>query len=520
MAQQNYLLLSLRIISVALLALLLAELGQIYNPEIYRIIDVFQIIGILRDMISFVFYILLYFIYVGIFTVIRFVVVLLSGTTFYDTAGQNLFYNLIGRWFKFTWVNTEVTSTSPDIDLAILGLKNLWADATQDIYMVGLQILIIVLFYQALRGAITSDPGASVKVILYLNAIIIIPLFIEQIVVILEYFGVSAAILPVWFQEIINHNLLLEGIYLDVADLSIWEYLQTPIFLVAMLEFVYLEFVFQLSYVDKVTRPSIEREQRLTRQIEVMHSEAQKAIARIKAIEEHKRELQMEARTNMSDEERERAKQEKERMSLTSLMSESGAQVGFSYVAELIRKKKEEKKEAKMMNAMRDTRKIANYLDKLFKQDPEARAALTASSAAPRSSRLLLSSIVNTLVRIVLITAMAWACVHPYQFFELIRAPPAILNSVELQTYEGTWSILIPLVLIIPMISYIIKITKHAKLEELLRLEEIRRAGLTEEEYDALLAEREQETVAEKVELARDQDAVAADQAKKAQMQP
>ena len=58
------------------------------------------------------------------------------------------------------------------------------------------------------------------------------------------------------------------------------------------------------------------------------------------------------------------------------------------------------------------------------------------------------------------------------------------------------------------MISYIIKITKHTKLEEMLRLEEIRRAGITEEEYDALQAAREQGATAEDIQMKRDQDAM------------
>ncbi|MHA1519474.1 MAG: hypothetical protein ACTSRK_04760 [Promethearchaeota archaeon] len=509
MAKQNYLLLTLRITSIVLLALLLAELGQIYNPVIYNVINVFSIIGTLRDVFAFLFYIALFGIFIGIYYGIGFVFSLfVPDLSFFMNVSTNIFYNLVGRWFKFTFIDETIASTTPSIEVAIQGLSDLVVDATQDLYMVGLQLLVIIMFYQALRGAMTSDPGASLKVILYLNAIIIIPMFFLQLVVVLEMFGISPLALPVWFQEIVYHDLLYEGIFLDISELSLWEYLQTDIFLVAVLEFIFLEFVFQLSYVDKVTRPSIEREQRLNHQIEVMHTEAVKAIARIKAIEERKREIKMEARANLTEDEREEQKKERERLSLQSLMSESGGQTSFSYVADLIRKKKEEKREAKMMNAMRDTRKIANYLEKLFKQDPRARDSLTASSSAPRASRLVISTIINMLIRIILIIAMAWACVHPYQLFGLIGAPDAILNSVELQIYEGSWSIIIPLVLIIPMISYIIKITKHTKLEEMLRMEEIRRAGITEEEYDALLAAREKGTSLDDVQLTRDQDAL------------
>ncbi len=516
MVERNYLLITLRVCSVALLALLLTELSKIYNPEIYNVWNVLSIIGMLRDIFAFILYIILFYLINGlVFIAVGIATLFGISANFILNFGYNITQNLIGRWFKFTFIDSTIETTSPTVDQAIQGLKDLFEAISSDLYMIGLQILVIAMFFYALRGALTSNPGDSVRVIMYLNAIIAIPLFFLQIVELLSFFGIPIATLPEWFQNIVYHDLLYSGIFEDISQMSLWEFLQTDIFLVAVLEFVYLEFVFQLSYVDQVTRPSIEREERLSHQIEVMHEEAQKAIARIKAIEERKRELKMEERANLTQEERERRKQEQERLSLRSLMSESGEQVGFSYVAELIKKKKAERMEAKVMGAMRDTRKIANYLDKLFKQDPEARSALTASSSAPKSSRLVSSTLINMFVRILMISAMSWAAVHPYQFFALIGAPDSILKSVELQIYEGSWSIILPLVLIIPLISYIIRITKNAKLQEMLRLEAIRRAGLTEEEYEALQAQREGELTEEEVQMARDKD-VLADEAKKA----
>ncbi len=57
-----------------------------------------------------------------------------------------------------------------------------------------------------------------------------------------------------------------------------------------MLSFVYLEIVFQVSYVDEVTAPLIEREARLKSQIRVLKVEADRAIATIKQMEENKKE--------------------------------------------------------------------------------------------------------------------------------------------------------------------------------------------------------------------------------------
>ena len=111
-----------------------------------------------------------------------------------------------------------------------------------------------------------------------------------------------------------------------------------------------------------------------------------------------------------------------------------------------------------------------------------------------------MSTFVSLGSRIFIIILLTWACVHPYAIFTLLFSPDSIVNSVELQTYEGVLSILIPVLLVIPFISTIIKISKHAKLEEILKLEEIRRSGLSEEEVK-LLQENEPRQQLKKLNL-------------------
>ncbi|MHA2018110.1 MAG: hypothetical protein ACTSXY_07535, partial [Promethearchaeota archaeon] len=359
--------------------------------------------------------------------------------------------------------------------------------------------------------SITSSPTDSITTITILNLVIIIPLFFYQLSNVLSIFIQTGNIQ--FLSNILSHDLLQENIFADISEMSFWEFLGSNIFLVALFMFLYLELVFQMAYIDKVTAPSIEREERLTRQIEVMKLESIKAIQRIKAMEEKKREKKLLEQARLTPEEMEIEKERKKRLSLRTMMSEKG-QAGFSFVAELIEKKKLEKEEERMMESMKDTRKVSNYLEKLFMQDPEAKNTLTAKSAAPKASRLIASTFINLGVRIIIVVLLTWICVHPYAIFSLI-APDSIANSVELQTYEGTLSLLIPLLLVIPFISTIIKISKHAKLEEILRLEEIRRSGLTEEELKELQEKRAKAAVDE-TQFARDQDAMA-DQARKAQ---
>ncbi|MHA1900685.1 MAG: hypothetical protein ACTSW5_07315 [Promethearchaeota archaeon] len=514
MARTNWLLPTLRGVSIAFLILLIFMLGTIYDNQIFNIFSVLGLLGQLRDIISFLLYIAIYYIVFGLAMGVGGLFQLAGSAFDYNFFGRlatNLIHNVIGGWFYLPSPDDGSAMIAPTVSEALAGAQFVYLEIRSDLYLVVLQILVAMMFFYALRASITSSPTDSITTITILNLVIIIPLFFYQLSNVLSIFIQTGNIQ--FLSNILSHDLLQENIFADISEMSFWEFLGSNIFLVALFMFLYLELVFQMAYIDKVTAPSIEREERLTRQIEVMKLESIKAIQRIKAMEEKKREKKLLEQARLTPEEMEIEKERKKRLSLRTMMSEKG-QAGFSFVAELIEKKKLEKEEERMMESMKDTRKVSNYLEKLFMQDPEAKNTLTAKSAAPKASRLIASTFINLGVRIIIVVLLTWICVHPYAIFSLI-APDSIANSVELQTYEGTLSILIPLLLVIPFISTIIKISKHAKLEEILRLEEIRRSGLTEEELKELQEKRAKAAVDE-TQFARDQDAMA-DQARKAQ---
>ena len=423
---------------------------------------------------------------------------------------SEIIYNVIGGWFYLPDPVTGQAMIAPTPGEAFVGATAVYQVISADLYLVILQVLVAIMFFYALRASITNNPADSITTVILINLVIIIPLFFNQLTNVLTIFIPTGNI--AFLTNILSHDLLKESIFVDVNALNFWQFLTSNIFVVALFMFLYLEFVFQVSYIDKVTAPSIEREERLTRQIEVMKVESMKAITRIKAVEEKKREKTLLQQASLTAEEVEIEKEKKKRLSLRTMMSEKG-QAGFSFVSELIEKKKLERESERMMEAMKDTRRVSNYLEKLFRQDPEAKNTLTAKTSAPSSTRLIVSTFVSLGSRILIVVLLTWACVHPYTIFSVI-SPPAIANSVELQTYEAVLSILIPFLLVIPFISTIIKISKHAKLEEILKLEEIRRSGLTEEELKALQEKRAKEA-SQETQLGRDQDA-AADQARKA----
>jgi hypothetical protein len=513
MAKSNWLLPTLRGVSILLLVLLIFMLGTIYDNKIFNIFSVFSLLGQIRDILSFLIYIAVYYIIYGLAMGVGSLFALFGSANFnYNFFGNlvnQVVNNVIGGWFYLP-AEDGTAMIAPSVSEALAGATAVFTDIRADLYIVVLQVLVAIMFFYALRASLTNNPADSIKTVTLINFVIIIPLFFNQLTNVISIFIPTGNI--TFLSNILSQELLLDDIFVDITALSFGEFITSNIFLVALFMFLYLEFVFQVSYIDKVTAPSIEREERLSRQIEVMKVESMKAISRIKAVEEKKRENKLLQQARMTQEDMEAEKEKKKRLSLRTMMSEKG-QAGFSFISELIEKKKLEREEERMMDAMRDTRKVSNYLEKLFQQDPEAKNTLTAKTSAPSATRLIVSTFVSLGSRIIIIVLLTWACVHPYFIFNLI-SPDSIANSVELQTYEAVLSVLIPVLLVIPFISTIIKISKHAKLQEILKLEEIRRSGLTEEEL-RLLQEKRAKVATQETQLGRDQDA-AADQARKA----
>ena len=63
---KNYLLTTLRLLSIALVVLLIVQLGTIYDTDVFSFINIFSIIGDLRDVFAYLLYLLLYLIFMHI----------------------------------------------------------------------------------------------------------------------------------------------------------------------------------------------------------------------------------------------------------------------------------------------------------------------------------------------------------------------------------------------------------------------------------------------------------------------
>ena len=131
----------------------------------------------------------------------------------------------------------------------------------------------------------------------------------------------------------------------------------------------------------------------------------------------------------------------------------------------MIEKKKLEEEEKKLVTAASKTRRLGRYIDRLFREDSEARDTLTASSSAPRSRNLLTSTLFNFTYRLGLLLIISFIIIHPHWFLgSILHLPPAISESVAIYSPEIIIILLGPIMLLFPVISKLISFIKHRNL--------------------------------------------------------
>ena len=285
----RWLLITLRILSIFMLVILLIEVGLIYNSTIFNFQTILVVLGNLRDLVSYGLFLGLYYAFYGFYYLIGAIFSPLGSLNlwdwiFYNNFMQSMFNNIIGRWFYFP----NLSTTTPNVSEVLTAITKLTSSMASTLYVAILQILMLVLLFFAIRGSLINDPGDCIKTVVILNVLMIIPMFFISLNHFLTSFGVTT---PTFIANILAENLLKPAISALISDQFV-TFITSPIFIVAMLSFVYLEIVFQVSYVDEVTAPSIEREARLKSQIRVLKVEADRAIATIKQMEENKKEEQ------------------------------------------------------------------------------------------------------------------------------------------------------------------------------------------------------------------------------------
>ncbi len=350
---------------------------------------------------------------------------------------RNFFKFYLNKWFSFP--NGE----APDLSQIPRLILEQVLVFTGDIYLLSFQIMFAVAFFYAVRAIFKNNPSHALITIGSLVLMIIVPLMIFGFLNMMNLFTVT---IP--FLEDLENPISPTLTSIPIDD--IFRFLGSPVALLTITCYIYLEFTFQINYIDTVTKPSIERGERLSAQLDILRKESSQITANVEKV---KQEAQTQ-RKKLGVEEKE---------DIGKFFAKTSKR--FSYVKEMIEKKKLEEEEKKLISSASKTRKLGRYIERLFKEDPESKDTITAKSSAPRAQSLAKSTAINFGSRILILIFLSFIIIHPRWFFKnIFNLPPAITDSVEMYSPETVIILLIPFMLLFPVISALISYIKHRNL--------------------------------------------------------
>ena len=403
----------------------------------------FDVINSLRIVITYVIYLCLFSVAIGISAVI---IVLFSPIPYFNSRymanfTENFFKNYFNLWFPFP------DGEAPSFDL-ILGL--LFEESLKflnNLYLFSFQIFFALAIFFFIRAIIQNDPKYGLTAIGCLVVMIVIPLMVFGFKDMLLLFYSEARLQKIkLFKELENPvSIRLTSLPLD----NFFEFMASPVALLAIVCYIYLEISFQINYIDTVTKPSLERRERLENQLEILRKESHAITANADKIKDEAK--------------RRREEIEKDKEKVGKFIGKVTHR--FSYVKEMIEKRKLEEEEKKLVSAASKTRRLGSYIERIFREDPEAEDTLTAKSSAPRAQSLATSTVINFAFRVSLLIIISFIIIHPRWFFiNVFNLPPAITESMAMFSPEVVIILLIPFMLLFPVIGQVISYIKHRNL--------------------------------------------------------
>lgn len=464
---------ALKILVAVALAWMLSMFVPMINFDIIRWTSITTLFSIFQRIISFGlfrFFQVIWSVFLTNLTGIVFRPIPAFNIGFFTQVSSMFFQEYIQNWFKLP---IPLSSYSFMTDLRSL---------TSEIYILFFQIIAIFMIIYGVLSILGNNPKYSIRTVTFLNLMIVVPLILLGIQSMVQAFSSSFNMshliglyqpdaTPPKLNQLpypLNPNI----IYMAISS-NFGQFLGSPIFQIALSAFIYMELSFQLNYVYQVTNPIEQRADRLKNQLEVLKRASREAVVDLERMKKEKKEKE----SKIVYDEQGNIIEQKKIESVRKFLSKTST--GFSYIKELIEKREVEKESIKTIEALHDTRRLSNYLNKLLVEDPEAEMTLTAKSSAPTAGRLIYSTVIDILFRVIGITVIVFFISQtPWVLTHIFRAPPAILQSVEMQNPEVILTLLIPIILLFPIISIIIRQTKASHLQQKLKEENKRRLEL------------------------------------------
>ena len=347
------------------------------------------------------------------------------------------FRNYVGLWFNFP------SGSPPELEQIPTLIIDEFFAFLGDLYLIAFILLFIIAILFVIRSFIKTNPKHDLIAVGSLVLMLILPLILVGLKDMLELLYIHIG----YLENLANPlDPSLSQIPID----NLFLFLSSPTISLAIIAYIYLEIAFQINYTDTVTKPSLQRSVRLEAQLNILRSESHYVTANVEKIKEEAKKRREELNIE-------------QKASISKFFSTSGE--SFSYVKEMIERKKLEEEEKKLVTAASKTRRLGRYVDRLFREDPEARDTLTARSSAPKQQSLALSTLINFLFRVTLLVIISFIIIHPKWFLEVIfDMPPAIVESVVMFSPEVIIILLLPLMLVFPVIAKVISYIKHRNL--------------------------------------------------------
>lgn len=444
---RRYLLL-LKIINLAIFAwLYVIFLTTIFNFNTVVVTAenefvIFAFLGALKNVFSYLLYELFFLIAYGL--------AFLFGGAFNPYLFnfiEGFFQGYLSKWFSIPQPELQ---NIPNLILSEFGVL------FNDLYLFIFQILFVISVIYAIRGFFKTDPKNSFVAIGSIVLMIIVPLMVVGLRDMLDLFlgSLPPTSRPEFVQyiyQMASTDPLSDSLTQIPID-NFFQFIASPVILFALISYIYLELTFQINYVDTVTKPSLERSDRLEAQLNILARESHFITANIDKIKAEAKERLKEIEET-----------EQEGLVVGKFFAKTGRR--FSYVREMIEKRKLEEEEKKLVTAASKTRRLGRYIDRLFREDPEARDTLTASSSAPRARNLATSTLFNFIYRVGLLMIISFIIIHPNWFLTTVmQLPAAITESVAMYSPEVIIVLLLPIMLTFPVISKLISFIKHRNL--------------------------------------------------------
>lgn len=473
---------SLKVINILVFIWILAIFSTIFDQTLIEFNAALNVISSLKNIISYLVFGLLYLVAIGLSSLVI-VLFLWHGSfdpIFMRDFLDNLFKGLLNSWFVFPeeegGMGGPIQSLGeiPNRLLAQVGF------ITDDIYNVSFQILFVLIIINFIRSILQTNPKYNFWVVGCIVGMILIPLFVEGLRNTLNIFNIS-----IEYLENLPNPLRLAILERPVNDF--FTFILSSISLFALAIYIYLDLSFQIYYTNIVSMPSLERSERLESQLEVLNKEAYEITANIEQIKEESKKKKEELGIE---------KEEK----ISAFLGKKEQK--FSYIKEMILKKKLEEEEKKIISAAHDTRRLGGYIKKLFLEDSEARDTLTATSSTPRPSRLITSTLFSFFIRISALILIGFIILHASWIIkEALRLPEAISESVATFSPEIIIIVMLPIILLFPVSAQIISyVKKRALISQLKEEKEIKEIEATVGDY-LVAAEQEESEVEEEGEI-------------------